>query len=328
MAEVAHRDAARLARMSSLELRHLIALQAVAAEQSFTGAGTRLGYAQSAISAQIAALERIVAVRLVDRSSSQRRVRLTSAGEAFLDHANAVTARLSWAGADLEAIESGSASVSVGSYQSVGARLLPRLLARFAAEHPAAEVRLTEAISPPELLAMVEAGTLDLAFAHAPVGSAALASVSLFVDEFCLLVAAGHPLALRSAPLTMADLAALPLVLPHHCEHVDRFETGLRLAGHEPNVVVRSEENGLVHGLVRNGVAAAIVTRLAVDPNDDAIAALDVGDLVGAAPAVVIAWHRDRSLGPTAKAFVALARRMSRGPLHQGGPRSVAAATS
>src|SRR5579863_6241104 len=109
-----------------LELRHLIALKAIAEEGSFGRAAQRLGYTQSAISQQIAVLERIVGQKLVDRPGGPRPISLTEAGELLLTHADGITARLRAAQADLVALGAGDTGpLRVGTYQSVGARVLP-----------------------------------------------------------------------------------------------------------------------------------------------------------------------------------------------------------
>ena len=114
---------------SGVEIRHLTALATVAEEGSFRRAASRLGYVQSAISEQIAALERIVGQQLVVRSRGAGAVELTDAGELLLAHANAILARVKAAEADLGALADGSAgSLRLGIYQSVGARVVPRLL--------------------------------------------------------------------------------------------------------------------------------------------------------------------------------------------------------
>ena len=77
-----------------LEFRHLAALQAVADEGSFNGAARRLGYTQSAISQQIASLERIVGMRVVERVHGKKTLGLSVAGETLLAHATAIQARL------------------------------------------------------------------------------------------------------------------------------------------------------------------------------------------------------------------------------------------
>ena len=127
-----------------LELRHLIALKAIAEQGTFSRAASSLGYTQSAISQQIATLERIVGQRLIDRPGGPRPVSLTEAGELLLRHADAIAARLQAAQADLAALDAGeSGPLRIGTYQSVGARILPALLREFSValaagrDHPA-----------------------------------------------------------------------------------------------------------------------------------------------------------------------------------------------
>ena len=86
---------------AGVELRHLVALDAVAREGSFRRAAERLGYVQSAISHQIAALESLVGQRLIDRSRGTRPLMLTPAGEVLLSHATAVIGEMRAAQADL-----------------------------------------------------------------------------------------------------------------------------------------------------------------------------------------------------------------------------------
>src|SRR3954463_7538276 len=90
-----------------VELRHLAALQAVSEEGSFGRAATRLGYTQSAISQQIATLERIAPAALVERPGGPRRVFLPEAGRLLLRHADGIVARLHAAEADLAALARG-----------------------------------------------------------------------------------------------------------------------------------------------------------------------------------------------------------------------------
>ena len=90
-----------------VELRHFVALDAVASEASFNRAAAKLGYTQSAISQQIAALERVVGERLIDRPGGSQPVRLTRAGEIVMEHAHAIGARLASAQADLKSLKPG-----------------------------------------------------------------------------------------------------------------------------------------------------------------------------------------------------------------------------
>src|ERR1700674_5618900 len=147
-----------------LELRHLIALQAVAHAGTFGRAASQLGYTQSAMSQQIASLEALVGQRLIERARGQPSVDLTEAGRLLLNHANAIMARIQAAHADFEAFGKGALGVlRVGTYQSVNTRILPALMRDFSAAWPQVEVRLTEVASD-DLLPLVERGELDLSF--------------------------------------------------------------------------------------------------------------------------------------------------------------------
>src|ERR671934_1692001 len=85
-----------------LDVRRMKVLREVAAERSFSAAAEKLGYTQSAVSQQIAALEREAGSTLIERNP--RGIRLTDAGEALVRHADKVLARLAEAEAEPEAI--------------------------------------------------------------------------------------------------------------------------------------------------------------------------------------------------------------------------------
>src|SRR5262245_13602127 len=183
-------------RWLGLDLRHLVALKAIADEGSFGRAAEKLGYTQSAVSQQIATLERIVGLQLVERPGGPRPVSLTEAGHVLLRHAEAIQARLLAAKADMNALEAGDAGrLRVGTFQSVGARILPTLLRGFSAQHPGAEILLRGSADERELLAMVERGELDLTFWTLPVTHGPYESVELLRDPFVLVVPADSPLA-------------------------------------------------------------------------------------------------------------------------------------
>jgi molybdate transport repressor ModE-like protein len=87
-----------------VEFRHFAALLAVAQERSFGRAGRRLGYSQSAISGQIASLERIVGERLVERSRGRSRVALTPAGNVLARHAEQMTQQMELARTEMKTV--------------------------------------------------------------------------------------------------------------------------------------------------------------------------------------------------------------------------------
>src|ERR671931_201463 len=116
-----------------LDVRRLRVLREVAAQGSFSAAAEALSYTQSAVSQQIAALEREAGTTLVERGS--KGIRLTDAGEALVRHADAV--------------------------------LAPLAIATFRAQHPAVELSLVEA-DPPDTVPMLKAGELELALIFEP----------------------------------------------------------------------------------------------------------------------------------------------------------------
>jgi len=291
-------------RWLGLDLRHLIALKAIADEGSFGKAAERLGYTQSAISQQIATLERIVGLRLIERPGGPRPISLTEAGQVLLRHADAIQARLLAAKADMSALEAGDAGrLRLGTFQSVGTRILPGLLRRFSESHPQVEVILRESLDEHELLQMVERGELDLTFWALPAMPGPYESVELLRDPYVLVVPAGSPLAALKRTPTMKEIALQPLIGFNHCSSTAAVEESLAATGRQPNVVFRSDNNGTVQGLVGAGVGISVSPRLTVDEDDPSIA---VVDLQGRVPPRVIAlvWHSDRHRSPAAEAFV------------------------
>jgi DNA-binding transcriptional LysR family regulator len=287
-----------------LELRHLIALKAVAEEGSFGRAATSLGYTQSAISQQIAVLERIVGQRLVERPGGPRPISITQAGELLLTHADGITARLRAAQADLTALSAGDAGpLRIGTYQSVGARLLPTLLRSFKADWPKVAVTLVESADDQELLTLVERGDVDFSFIVFPLRPGPFEAVELMRDPYVLVVAKGSPLARRDRVPTLREIVDLPLIGYRSCRTTAQVEERLRVAGRDPNVVFRSDDNYTVQGMVAAGIGVALVPLLTVDPSDKRIEVLDLGDRVPGRQ-IGMAWHRDRLRTPAAAAFV------------------------
>jgi molybdate transport repressor ModE-like protein len=299
---------------AGIEIRHLAALDAVASEGSFRRAATKLGYVQSAISEQISALERLVGQRLVERSRGAAPVQLTEAGEVLLAHARAILARLKAAQADLSAVADGStATLRIGIYQSVGARIIPRLLPWYAKEWPHVTVLPREAPTDAALFELLESGDLELSFADLPLPTGPFEFVELMSDPYVLVVAADSPLAGRGQPVGLDDIAELPLIGHWTCRVLPRVEAELRDLGVEPNFVFRSDITSTVQALVAAGVGNAIIPRLAVDLSDTRTAVLELDDAMRVRPRVIaLAWHRDRVRTPAATGFVDAAKHVCR----------------
>jgi molybdate transport repressor ModE-like protein len=290
-----------------IELRHFLALEAVAREGSFGKAAQALGYTQSAVSQQIATLERIVGQRLVERPGGPKPVSLTEAGRLLLTHADAIAARVAAAQADLMALSEGEAgTLRVGVFQSVGQRILPELMQRYLKAWPQVKVTLTESANDEELLALVERGDLDLTFSDLPLTEGPFESVELLRDPYVLVVAADSPLADGDTPPPLREVAELDLIGHKHCRTLKQLEANIRRPLH---FVFRSDHNQTVQALVASGVGSALVPRLTMDPQDDSTKMLELPKLP---PRIIaLAWHRDRYRTPAARAFVETAQEVT-----------------
>ena len=287
-------------RWLGVELRHFLALEAVSREHSFAKAAVALGYTQSAVSQQIATLERLVGQKLVERPGGPKPVSLTEAGRLLLTHAEAIAARVAAAQADLTALEDGEAgTLRVGVFQSVGQRILPELMRRYLASWPKVGVSLTESADDSDLLAQVERGELDLTFSDLPLTEGPFESVELLRDPYVLVVPAGSELAKRSSPPSLREVAQFQLIGHKYCRTRIQIETVFR----EPlDYVFQSDHNQTVQALVAAGVGMALVPRLTMDAQDESTELIDLPKLP---PRVIaLAWHRDRYRTPAARAFV------------------------
>jgi molybdate transport repressor ModE-like protein len=293
-------------RWLGVEVRHFAALEAVARAGSFGRAAESLGYTQSAISQQIQTLERLVGERLLERPGGPRAVSLTEAGRLLLRHAEAIVARLHAAQADMAALASGEGGrLRVGTFQSVGARVLPVVMRRFTAAWPHVTVELTESSSDEELLRFVERGELDLAFAMPPLLEGPFDALELLADPYVLLVPAEHDLA-EATRASLADVGDLTLIGNRACRSTSLAEGELAQRGVNVDVAFRSDDNGTVQGLVGAGFGVALVPLLATDPKDERIRVLELDPEIPPRR-IALAWHRDRHRSPAARAFVDVA---------------------
>jgi len=282
-----------------IEFRHLAALEAIVHTGSFAAAARLLGYTQSAISQQIAVLERVTDLQLLERPGGRRPVTPTEAGERLLRHASRATAAMRAAEADLNALSEGEAgTLRVATFQSVGVRVIPPVMRLYVERRPAIEVKLVE--TDHELLTeQLVRGEIDLAFVADAV-EPAIEQIEVLTDPYVLLAPARSELGQSTKALGVREIGRLPLIAYRVPTHGG--EAHLRRKGIEPNIVFRSDDSGIVQGLVGAGVGYAFVPRLTVDRSDPEVAMLVVR---GVPPREIgLAWHADRRLSPAATAFV------------------------
>jgi DNA-binding transcriptional LysR family regulator len=290
-----------------VELRHLAALDALETEGSFGRAALKLGYTQSAVSQQIATLERIVGEKLVERPGGPRPVALTEAGELLLRHARAIVSRLQAAQSDIAALSAGEAgSLRVGIFQSVGAKILPEVMRRFTRAWPNVDVELRESHSDNVLADLVERGELDISFVQLPLDNPSLETMLVSQDDYVLVTSADSTLGSSGRTPTLREIVEQPLIGYRNCRATEIIAGQLRSTGHEPHFVFRTDENGVVQGLAGAGIGVAILPRLAVDQNDESVRITTLSPRLPRRQ-IGIARHKDRYHSPAAKAFVATA---------------------
>ncbi len=303
--------------VSDLEVRHLLALRAVAETGTFGRAAERLGYTQSAISQQIAALERILGDPVFDRPGGPRPVELTALGELLLGHATAILDRVGTAVHDLERFRAGTTGrVDVGSFQSVLTAVVPPVLGRLRAERPDVEIRLVQEEDNDVLVEALLSNRIDVSFLlH---DDPRVDGVELFVDPFVVVSRADE---VGDGPFATDLLDGAPLVaeLVNACQL--QIDAGLRAQGVEPEVVFRTNDNQAVAAMVRAGMGQAVMPLLAVDTEDPRLAVRALDPPIPPRH-ISVAWRRGRALAPAAVRFVELAREVT-APLAE---RSLAAA--
>ena len=284
--------------------RQLVVLREVVARGSFSAAADALDCTQSAVSKQVAALERDAGTTLVERAV--RPLRLTPAGAALAAHGEVVLGRMAAARDEIAAIAGLRAGeLRLATFASAGPSIVVPAVATFHAAHPEVGLRLLEAGSA-EAVGMLRAGELDVAVIHhypalEPAPGPDLACAELGDDPFALVLPAGHPLT-RRLRVPVAALAEEAFLFPRSRDGVggayDRLMRGAcAVAGFEPHVLFEIDDCATVQGFVAAGLGIAVLPRLALDPVNPAVVVRELADapsrrvlaarLAGAAPSAI-----------------------------------------
>lgn len=192
-----------------LDVRRLRVLDEVARRGSFAAAATHLHFSQSAVSQQIAALERQAGTQLVERQP--RGVALTPAGRLLREHAHAILSGLEDAESDLRLLADGPGGrVRIGALPVAAATIVPLAAAELRRRFPAVELHVAH-LDADALLDSLRAGALELAVTAGPVDAAApaergLVRCDVLVDELQVLLPRDHPATAAERP-SLRDLA-------------------------------------------------------------------------------------------------------------------------
>jgi len=245
------------------DLSQLRCFVAAAEELHFGRAAQRLNMTQSPLSRQIQLLERILDVMLLERTS--RQVRLTPAGSAFLIEARRILRLAESAALSARRVARGDAGRVVIGFTAVsGYDLMPRIVAQAIARLPNIALELREMVTSEQVDALVT-GLIDVAFVRPPIDRHEFESVCVLREPLIAALPAGDPRQARGV-LVPADFDGLPLIMYARQGAGYFHEMLLKLfadAGAEPDYVQHVTQIHSMLGLVRAGLAAAIVPQAA-----------------------------------------------------------------
>lgn len=247
-----------------LSLHRLRMLRELARSGTITQAAAALHYTPSAVSQQLAALEREVGVDLLEHVG--RRVRLTETGRVLAQHAAEVLSAEERARIALErAQETLTAELTVGVLATLAGTLVPPTLACLAERHPRVRVKTREVV-PEETHAAVRDGDLDLAFVldypDAPTSWDAAVECTLVCEERLHLVAPRGALE-RTAPVALEELADCSWVASGtNTEFGRALSSVCRAAGFTPHIAHQVDEQSTAMAMVAAGLGVTLAADL------------------------------------------------------------------
>ena len=252
-----------------LDVRRLRVLREVAERGSFSAAAESLNFTQSAVSQQIAALEKETGATLLVRGPGG--VRLTDAGQALVRHTDAILAQLADAERELAAIAGlQGGRVRLASFPSAGATLVTEAVSLYRSRHPEVELSLTEG-EPHDTIPRLKRGDFDLAvvcdYTHGTGGEQLLEGldcVHLLDDPLLVVVPSDHPLAPRKA-IRLEQLAEHAWVAGcggGFCNAM--LEEACAEAGFRAPITFESDDHNVLIGLVSAGVGVTLLPELAL----------------------------------------------------------------
>jgi len=262
-----------------LDVKRLRILREVAEAGSFSAAADSLNLTQSAVSQQIAALERETGTKLLDRNHGS--VRLTDPGAALVTHADAVLCRLEEAERELADIaELRGGRLRMVSFPTAGATLVARAVPAFSKKYPEIELELGEA-EPEDSVPRLKAGEYDLALAYdfdnVPFEDDRDIELEFLLEErLQIAVPLDHPLAKRKSVRLeeFAEEIWACGVRPSSCrQNVMEWS---RSAGFEPRIDFASDDYQVIQSLVAAGMGVALLPELLLTGRNPGIRVLDI----------------------------------------------------
>ena len=264
-----------------LDVKRLRILREVAEAGSFSAAADTLHLTQSAVSQQIAALEREAGAVLVDRNRGN--LRLTDPGQALIGHTEAVLARLDEAERELKEIAGlRGGNVRMVSFPTAGATLVIRAVAAFRKKYPRIGIQLTEA-EPETSMPQLRAGDHDLALIYDYNASVIpedrdTERTPLLKEKMQLALPKDHPLASRKK-VSLSELADETWIIGTSagggaCR--GNVFGACRDAGFEPSIGFESDDYQVHQSLISAGMGVSLVPELLLTGRQPGLAVIDI----------------------------------------------------
>ena len=277
------------------ELSQLRCFVAAAEELHFGRAAQRLNMTQSPLSRQIQLLERILDVTLLERTS--RNVALTPAGRVFLIEARRIVRLAESAQLSARRVAKGDAGkVSIGFTAVSGYALIPKLVASARAALPNIELELREMVSSEQVDALLT-GLIDIGFVRPPVTRGEFDTALMLTEPLVVALPPGHELQ-SQAVLAPGDLDGRPLIM-YSRQGAGYFHDMLvRLfdeASAAPLFVQHVTQIHSMLGLVRAGLAAAIVPQSAMGLHPDDVQFRQLSTTPERPVELFAAWKRENA---------------------------------
>jgi DNA-binding transcriptional LysR family regulator len=293
-----------------LDPRRLVVLREFAARGTIAGAAEALSFTPSAVSQQLAQLQREAGVQLFRKVG--RRLELTDPGRTLVSRADELLGRVEQVEAELAA-HAGEVrgTVRVAAFQTAALALVVPALGRLAKEHPELDVQFHEA-EPETSLPLLVRGDIEVAIAeeyeHAPRPRLAeLHRDYLEPDEMLLALPRSHPAAKSGGPVALASLTGDAWVTARAgTAYADMFARICRsVGGFEPRIVHRANDMKLLIELVARG-CAAVLPSLGQPERDRRVAVRPIAEATFTRAIFVAVRETDRERPSTAAVVAAI----------------------
>ncbi len=291
-----------------MELRQLAALVAVAETASFTRASEELSLTQSAVTRQIASLERDLHTRLFDRLG--RSVVLTTSGRVLFKYASEMLRLDSEAFHALDDVRSGAGGqLAVGCSSTAAAYLLPGLLRLYREDKPGVDLSVRTGPSG-RVAEMVADNHVDVGILMDDVSMDGLTSLKAAEYSIALIVYPEHPLIKMSAAgVTLEELSLLPLILMQRGASLRRSADALLGQGaSEQKIAMELDNVEAIKKMIEARIGVSLLPLMSVKNELSAgqLVALPVDSPDPPRPSIVIVHREEKYISGAMRAFVDL----------------------